>query len=205
MKLITEQSYDYRVIEENANKDLYIEGIFSTAELKNINQRIYSRSILEREIGKMAKEKVANKCCYGELGHPDKPEINLDRVALLTKELKWDGDNIVGKAKILETPMGAIAKTLIREGRLGISSRGLGTVADTGYVNEDYQLLCYDLVQEPSNIGSWVNGIYEDAEFEYPVKKEKVVVVDPNFRLETARGEYNKKIWQVIADLEKNL
>jgi hypothetical protein len=205
MKLITEQSYNYSVLEEGTSKDLYIEGIFSTAELKNINQRIYPRAILEREIGKLAKEKVSNKCCYGELGHPDKPELNLDRVALLTKELKWDGDNIIGKAKILETPMGAIAKTLIKEGRLGISSRGLGTVADNGYVNEDYQLLCYDLVQEPSNIGSWVNGIYEDKDFEYPVKKEKVVTVDPEVVLGKARESYHKKIWQVISDIEKNL
>lgn len=199
-KLITETSYDYSITEANDGKELYIEGIFSSADTLNANNRKYRRDILDREINKLMEEKVKNKCCFGELGHPANPEINLDRVAILTTLLEWQGNHVFGKAKILDTPMGNIAKTLTKEGRLGISSRGLGTVNSDNYVNEDFNLLMFDLVGDPSNPGSWVNGIYEGQEFE---------IIKPNIQeqlsMDDVKKEYKKHIWQVLTDLERKL
>ncbi len=163
MKLITEMSYDFE-LHEGKDKNMYAVGIFSSAELKNNNKRIYRRGLLEREVDKV-QEKVGKKCLWGELGHPPNPEVNPDKIAIRTTQLEWKGNNLYGKAKILDTPMGEIAKTLVKEGQMGISSRGLGTVGDDGYVNEDFHLITWDLVTDPSNNPSWVNGIYEGQEF----------------------------------------
>ena len=172
MKLITEYSQDFQITEEGNGKDMFVVGIFSSAELKNNNKRIYRKGILEREIGKV-QEKVDKKCLWGELGHPPNPEVNPDKIALRTTQLEWKGNNLYGKAKILDTPMGSIAKTLVKEGAMGISSRGLGTVGDDGYVNEDFHLITWDLVTDPSNKPSWVNGIYEAEEFYISGKEDK--------------------------------
>jgi hypothetical protein len=172
LKLITEMSYDVTLSEGSRSKDLYIVGIFSTAEAENNNKRKYPREILERELKKIH-EKVSNRYLWGELGHPPSPEINPERIAILVEGLEWKGNNVYGKAKILDTPMGKIARTLVKEGKLGISSRGLGTVNDDGYVNEDYKLICYDLVTDPSNHPSWVNGIYEGETFTVPNPKKE--------------------------------
>lgn len=172
LKLITEMSYDVQLSEGQRSKDLYIVGIFSSAEVENNNKRKYPRDILEREVDKIH-EKVSNRYLWGELGHPPSPEINPERIAILVEGLEWKGNNVYGKAKILDTPMGKIARTLVKEGKLGISSRGLGTVNDDGYVNEDYKLICYDLVTDPSNHPSWVNGIYEGESFTIPDPKRE--------------------------------
>jgi len=164
MKLITEMSYEFEVVEDKKGGDIHIVGIYSSAEVENNNGRRYKKELLEREADKIA-EKLDNKSLWGELGHPPNPEINLDKIAILTKELKWEGNNLYGKSKVLDTPMGKIAGTLIKEGKIGISSRGLGTVGDDGYVNEDFKLLTYDLVTDPSNNPSWVKGVFEDKEW----------------------------------------
>lgn len=130
-KLITEYSQDFQITEDD-NKDMFAVGIFSSAELKNNNKRRYKKEILEREVAKV-NEKIDKKCLWGELGHPPNPEVNPDKIALRTVKLEWKGNNLYGKAKILDTPMGQIAKTLIKEGAMDISSRGLGTVGDDGY------------------------------------------------------------------------
>lgn len=209
VKLITESSFNYNLKEEG--KDLFIEGIFSTADVMNNNGRRYPRPVLDREITKLM-ESVKNKTCFGELAHPDTPELNLDRVAVLTTELKWVGDDVMGKAKILsETPMGHIASVLIKEGNLGISSRGLGTVNESdNYVNEDFNLLRYDLVGDPSNPGSWVKGIYEGRTFTIPGEDDVVVpvepiVVVPTITLDEARKEYKKHIWQVLEQIGREI
>ena len=142
-QLITEVSYDFQISESKKDNTLDIIGIFSSAEFENNNKRKYKKSILEREIEKV-QEKVEKKSLWGELGHPPNPEINPDKIAILTTMLEWKGNDIYGKAKVLDTPMGKIARTLIKEGNMGISSRGLGTVADDGYVNEDFNLICWD-------------------------------------------------------------
>jgi hypothetical protein len=164
MKLITETSYDF-ALTEGKDQSMYIAGIFSTAEMENNNKRKYGRKILEREVNKV-QDKIGKNCLWGELGHPPNPEVNPDKIALKIENLEWKGNNVYGKAKLLDTPMGQIAKTLVKEGQMGISSRGLGTVAEDGYVNEDFNLITYDLVTDPSNKPSWVNGIYEGQEFE---------------------------------------
>jgi hypothetical protein len=166
MKLITELSYDFELVESKA-KDPFIVGIYSSAELKNNNGRVYKRNILEREIKKV-EEKTKNGTLWGELGHPPNPEINPDRIAILTQKLEWKGNDVFGKSKVLDTPMGMIARTLTKEGKMGISSRGLGTVAEDGTVNEDFNLICWDMVTDPSNHPSWVNGIYEGQEWVLP-------------------------------------
>lgn len=165
MKLITEMSYDLQIAESKA-KGTHIVGIWSTAELKNNNSRVYKRDILEREIDKI-QQKVDEGTLWGELGHPPNPEINPERIAVLTSMLEWKGNDVYGKAKVLDTPSGQIAKTLIKEGKMGISSRGLGTVSEDGYVNEDFNLITWDLVTDPSNNPSWVNGIFEGKSFNW--------------------------------------
>ena len=163
MRLITETSYDFELVESKTN-GVNIVGIYSSAELKNNNSRVYKKDILEREVGKV-QEKIGNKTLWGELGHPPNPEINPERIAILTTMLEWKGNDVYGKSKVLDTPQGAIAKILIKEGRMGISSRGLGTVAEDGNVNEDFNLITWDLVTDPSNNPSWINGIYEGQEW----------------------------------------
>lgn len=163
-KLITETSYDLELVESKSDKGMHIVGIFSSAEIENNNKRKYKRDILEREIKKVD-EKIKKGSLWGELGHPPNPEINMERISILTKGLEWKGDHVYGKAKVLDTPMGNIARTLVKEGNIGISSRGLGTVSESGYVNEDFNLITWDLVTDPSNNPSWVNGIYEGKEW----------------------------------------
>ena len=167
MKLITETSYDFQLVESKSVNDVYIVGIYSSAELKNNNNRVYKKSLLKREIEKI-QSKVKDKSLWGELGHPPNPEINPDRVAILTTELYWKGRHVYGKSKVLDTPQGRIAKTLIKEGKIGISSRGLGTVSEDGYVHDDFSLITYDLVTDPSNHPSWIDGIWEGKEWNIP-------------------------------------
>jgi len=198
-KLITEASYDFEISEANNGKDMYVVGIFSTAELKNQNKRVYSRPILEREISKL-QEKIKTRSLLGELDHPSEPTINSDKVAIKIQDLSWKGNSVYGKAKILDTPMGNIAKTLVKEGGYGISSRGLGTVNENGYVNEDYNMITFDLVNEPSNANSWLNGIYEGKEF--TINGEETMY---NSKIQEAKKVYTKHIWQVIKNIEKNL
>ena len=170
MQLITETSHDIELF-ESKSKQPYIMGIFSTAEVKNNNGRRYKKELLERETNKFISEKVTTKTGFGELMHPAGPEINLDKVAILIESLEWKGADLYGKAKILNTPMGKIAKELVKEGNLGISSRGLGTVSESGYVNEDFNLITYDLVADASNPNSkFVNGILEGVDFIVPTK-----------------------------------
>jgi hypothetical protein len=167
VKLITESSFDVSLVESEKDKSLYIAGIFSTAETENANGRKYRKSTLERETNRISEEYLKiNRPFFGELGHPSTPEPNLDRIAIRTTALEWKGDNLFGKAKVLETRMGKEAQILLKEGPVGISSRGLGQVDEDKYVkDESYRLLAYDLVLSPSNGPSWVKGIYEAQDF----------------------------------------
>lgn len=203
MKLITETSYDFAIHEDKATKDMFIAGIFSTAEMENNNKRKYGRKILEREVDKV-QEKIGKNCLWGELGHPPNPEVNPDKIALKIENLEWKGNNVYGKAKLLDTPMGNIARTLVKEGSMGISSRGLGTVGDNGYVNEDFHLITYDLVTDPSNKPSWVNGIFEGTEFSLPgvdSKKEDSTKED----IEEAQKAYANHIIDILNSIETSM
>jgi len=172
MKLIAEYiDSDLEVIEEKVNgkKSLAIEGVFMQADQKNRNGRIYERDILEAAVDKYVKEQVKTGRAVGELNHPDGPTINLDKVSHKITDLKWEGSNVVGKASILDTPMGQIVKGLLEGGvKLGVSSRGMGSLVNkrgTTYVNNDFLLATVDIVQDPSAPEAFVNGIMEGVDW----------------------------------------
>jgi hypothetical protein len=177
MKLITELVEDEHVdflIEENTSgeKNYFIKGIFMQAEQKNRNGRIYPKEVLTREVKKYNKNYVKSNRAFGELGHPDGPVVNLERVSHMIKELKEDGNNWVGKAKILDTPYGKIVKNLIDEGaKLGVSSRGMGSLKPkkgTNVVQDDFYLAtAADIVADPSAPDAFVEGIMEGRDFWY--------------------------------------
>jgi len=165
MKLITESTFDITTSINEDNKSMYIEGVFATAERKNKNGRVYPKSLLEREITSVLKI-IGSNSCVGELNHPtDRSETDLNEAAIKITELNWKGNDVYGKAKVLSTPKGKIVHSLLSDGvKIGISSRGLGTVSE-GQVNDDFNLLTWDVVSNPSNHDSWVNGILEGKEF----------------------------------------
>jgi hypothetical protein len=172
MKLITEvvEDLQYIVEEKDGKKNLFIEGIFLQSDLKNRNGRVYPREIMQREVARYTKESIDSKRAMGELGHPDGPTVNLDRVSHLIVSLKEDGNNWIGKAKILDTPMGMIARNLIEGGaQLGVSSRGLGSLKERNGINEvqdDFMLsTAADIVSDPSAPDAFVRGIMENKEW----------------------------------------
>jgi hypothetical protein len=172
MKLITELTEDIKYIKENVGngeKTYFIEGVFMQADVKNRNGRIYPQTILAKECSRYINEYVNKGRALGELNHPSGPTVNLDRVSHIIKELHEDGNNIYGKAKILDTPMGRIVKNLIDEGaQLGVSTRGMGSLkARNGFqeVQEDFMLAAVDIVADPSAPNAFVNGIMEGREW----------------------------------------
>jgi hypothetical protein len=172
MKLITENIEEIQVLteEKDGKKTHYIEGIFLQGDLTNRNGRNYPVNILEREVAKYNENFVGTGRALGELGHPDGPTINLDRVSHKILSLKREGNNFIGKAKLLETPMGKIAKNLLDEGvKLGVSSRGLGSIVEKdgiNFVGEDFMLAtAADIVADPSAPDAFVEGIMEGKEW----------------------------------------
>jgi hypothetical protein len=172
MKLITEtlESVKYITEEKNGVKSLFIQGPFLVAETKNRNGRVYQSNIMEREVNRYMEEYVSKNRAFGELGHPDGPSINLDRVSHITTNLVREGNVWIGKAKILETPMGKIAKSLMEGGaQLGVSSRGMGSLKEVNGVNvvqDDFYLAtAADIVADPSAPGAFVQGIMEGKEW----------------------------------------
>lgn len=172
MKLITEHLEDnlsYLVEAKDGKKNVVIEGIFMQAESKNRNGRIYPRDVMENAVNKYVTEQVSRGRAVGELNHPDGPTINLDKVSHRITELHWDGNNVMGKASVLDTPMGQIVKGLVEGGvQLGVSSRGMGTLVQkngVNYVGNDFVLATVDIVQDPSAPQAFVNGIMEGVEW----------------------------------------
>ena len=172
MKLITETIEDVQVITEGKgdSKKLYIEGVFLQSELKNRNGRMYPFSVLQKEVNRYNEEYIKTSRALGELGHPDGPTVNLDRVSHRIVSLAEDGTNFRGKAQILDTPMGKIASSLLGEGvKLGVSSRGMGSIdkrEDVNVVMDDFMLAtAADIVADPSAPDAFVQGIYEGKEW----------------------------------------
>jgi hypothetical protein len=173
MKLITEEIEKIEVITESVNgkKNLFIKGIFLQAEQVNRNGRVYRMPVMEREVKRYTEQYVNKGRALGELGHPDGPTVNLDRVSHKITELHRDGNNFIGKAQILSTPMGKIAESLLKEGVcLGVSSRGIGSLRETreGHkeVGEDFMLAtAADIVADPSAPDAFVQGIMEGKEW----------------------------------------
>jgi len=172
MLLITEQRDDIQCLTEateDGKKNYFIEGIFMQSEKVNRNGRMYEREILFNEADRYNKEYVQKSRAMGELGHPEGPSLNLERVCHNIVEMSFDGDNVMGKAKILDTPYGKIVKSLIDDGvKLGVSTRGMGTLEEKNgvkMVKEDFMLTAVDVVADPSAPDAFVNGIMEGKEW----------------------------------------
>jgi hypothetical protein len=180
MKLFTELNEDVQLITETNEKDgkklQFIEGIFLQAEIKNRNGRIYPIHVMENAVNKYLKEKVKGGNAFGELGHPSGPTINLDRVSHIITELRKDGNNYIGKAKIANTPMGEIARGIMESGgRLGVSSRAMGSLREQNgsmVVQDDLKIsTAADIVADPSAPDAFVNGLMENVEWIFdPIK-----------------------------------
>lgn len=174
MKLITEYTENESLqclIEkkENGDKNYVIEGVFAQADAKNRNGRIYPKAIMEKAVGKYVTEQVSKKRAVGELNHPEGPTVNLDKVSHLITSLKFEGNDVVGKAQILDTPMGKIVKGLLDGGvQLGVSTRGMGSLEQRNgamVVKDDFILSTIDIVQDPSAPDAFVNGIMEGVDW----------------------------------------
>ena len=173
MKLITEYTTnDVSCIvekKEDGSKNFVIEGVFAQAEQKNRNGRVYPKAIMEKAVNKYVKEQVSQKRAVGELNHPEGPTVNLDKVSHLITDLQFEGNDVVGKAQILDTPMGQIVKGLLEGGvQLGVSTRGMGSLEQRDgamYVRDDFILNTVDIVQDPSAPGAFVNGVMEGVEW----------------------------------------
>ena len=171
MLLITEVNDNVNLVTEEVNgeKQYHIDGIFMQAEQKNRNGRVYPKKTLMNEVQRYNNEYVKTNRAMGELGHPDGPQLNLERVSHLIKELRVDGNDIYGRAKILDTPYGKIVKDLVKEGvKIGVSSRGMGSLKQVNGVNEvqeDFNLAAVDIVADPSAPNAFVEGIMEGKEW----------------------------------------
>ena len=172
MKLISEEVLDaqYIVEENNGKKEYKIRGIFLQSDIKNRNGRIYENAVLSKEVNRYDKEFIQKGRAFGELGHPDGPTVNLERVSHMIKALTPEGKNFIGEAKIMDTPYGKIVKSLIDEGAtLGVSSRGMGSFVQKGganYVGKDFYLAtAADIVADPSAPDAFVEGIMESKEW----------------------------------------
>jgi hypothetical protein len=191
MKLITETTEKIEFIKENVEGDTpnyYISGVFMQAEEKNRNGRVYPKSTLMNEVKNYNSKFVNGKRAFGELGHPEGPTVNLERVSHIITSLVEQNNNVMGKAKIMDTPMGKIVKNLLDEGaQLGVSSRGMGSLTEKGdikYVDDDFMLAAVDIVADPSAPSAFVDGIMEGKEW----------VWDNGIIKESTINNYNKII-----------
>jgi len=201
MKLIKEltEQVEYLYEEKDGKKTLYIEGPFLVAETINKNKRMYKEETMRKEVNRYNEECINKNRAFGELGHPDTPSINLDRVSHLIVGLRQEGHQWIGKAKILETPMGTIARQIIEGGgQLGVSSRGLGslkTVNGVNIVQDDFHLAtAADIVADPSAPGAFVQGIMEGKEW---------MLVDGKFTEQDYDEAKKQMIHASVKDIEK--
>ena len=209
MKLITETIENVEVITEGKGDDkkLYIEGVFLQSEIKNRNGRMYPFQVLEKEVNRYNEEYVKTSRALGELGHPDGPTVNLDRVSHRITTLKAEGNNFIGRAQILNTPNGNIAKALLEEGvKLGVSSRGMGSIdkrEDCGVVMDDFMLAtAADIVADPSAPDAFVNGIMEGKEWAWDngILKETKVAKYQRYMDSATRRNLEERTLQVFND-----
>lgn len=212
MKLIKEEVQDIQYLvesdEKTGKKEHYIQGIFMQAEKKNRNGRVYPYNVLNKEVSRYNQEYVNKNRAFGELGHPDSPTINLDRVSHMITKLYPDGNNIIGKAKILDTPNGKIVKSLLDGGAsLGVSTRGVGSLKPAnGYqlVQDDFHLAtAADIVADPSAPDAFVRGLMEDSEWILTAKGWMPVHHDKAKKLikEASKDEIEDvalKVWQTF-------
>ena len=214
MKLITETIEDVQVLteERNGKKDYKIKGVFMQADIKNRNGRIYPVETLAKEVRRYTKEFIEKKRAFGELGHPDGPTVNLERVSHMITSLKPEGKNFIGEAKVMDTPYGKIVKNLIDEGAvLGVSSRGMGSIQQQGgrnLVGKDFYLAtAADIVADPSAPDAFVEGIMEGKEWIWDNGVLKSVTVEQyKSEIEKAkRQELAEKKSKIFADFMSKL
>jgi hypothetical protein len=169
VKLLMENSYEVENLTEQTEngKELFIQGIFAQAQVKNGNGRYYEKDVLEQAVEKYNEKFISKRRALGELNHPDRPFADPAKAAILINELKWDGNNVIGKAKVLNTPKGQIIKGLMEGGfNMGVSTRGLGSLSernDMKYVNKDYMMTAVDCVDGPSGPDCYVNPLVESS------------------------------------------
>jgi len=213
MKLITEHTNEIEYLSEGKGKEQYIKGIFMQSDIKNQNGRVYPHAVLQKEVKNFNTKYVKEGRALGELGHPMGPVINLDRVSHVIKELKEDGKNFVGKAKVMDTPNGKIVKNFISEGvKLGVSSRGMGSLKTnkkTGVneVQKDFVLSTVDIVADPSAPDAFVNGIMEGKEWvwENGVIKEQDIDAMKKTIMNAKMKELDQKKLEVFQKFLQNL
>ena len=214
MKLITETIEDVQILteEKNGKKDYKIKGVFMQADIKNRNGRIYPVDTLAKEVRRYTKEFIEKKRAFGELGHPDGPTVNLERVSHMITSLKPEGKNFIGEAKVMDTPYGKIVKNLIDEGAvLGVSSRGMGSIQQQGgrnLVGKDFYLAtAADIVADPSAPDAFVEGIMEGKEWVWDNGVLKSVTVEQyKSEIEKAkRQELAEKKSKIFADFMSKL
>ena len=210
MKLIREEieSVEFLVEQKNGKKSMYIEGVFLQGNIKNRNGRMYPMETLRKEVSRYNENHVQAGRALGELGHPDGPTVNLDRVSHKIVSLRESGDNFIGKAKILNTPMGKIASSLIEEGvKLGVSSRGIGSLKMTregvNVVSDDFMLAtAADIVADPSAPDAFVDGIMEGKEWVWDngILKESKVAKYHRYMSESTRQSLEERTLKVFED-----
>ena len=214
MKLITETIEDVQILteEKNGKKDYKIKGVFMQADIKNRNGRIYPVETLAKEVRRYTKEFIEKKRAFGELGHPDGPTVNLERVSHMITSLKPEGKNFIGEAKVMDTPYGKIVKNLIDEGAvLGVSSRGMGSIQQQNgrnMVGKDFYLAtAADIVADPSAPDAFVEGIMEGKEWVWDNGVLKSVTVEQyKSEIEKAkRQELAEKKSKIFADFMSKL
>jgi hypothetical protein len=206
MRLISEQIEDVEFITEELNEDTgkksyKIKGVFMQSDVKNRNGRVYPQEILAKEVAKYNKNFIKEKRAFGELGHPDGPTVNLERVSHMITDLYPDGKNFIGEAKIMSTPMGEIVKNLMDEGaKLGVSSRGMGSLQSRGgtnYVKDDFYLAtAADIVADPSAPNAFVEGIMEGKEWVWnngALVEEELVQMQREFDVKQSKLDEKRK------------
>jgi len=214
MKLITEMNDDVRLLIEangEGKKNYFIEGVFMQAETKNRNGRIYPMNVLEPKVSEYTENFISKNRALGELNHPKGPTVNLDRVSHIIKEMKTDGHNFNGKAKIMETPMGNIVKNLMDEGaRLGVSTRGMGSLKQQNGINmvqPDFMLAAVDIVADPSAPDAFVDGIMEGKEWiwENGLLKEQEISQYYNTIVNTPSRDIKKTFSNLFEDFLRKI
>jgi hypothetical protein len=217
LKLITEHNENIKFIKEEKGEkgvspSYYIQGIYMQAETVNKNLRVYPLNVLEKEVKRYNEEYVKKGRALGELGHPEGPQLNLERVSHKIIELKMDGNNVMGKAKILDTPYGKITKNFIDEGIvLGVSSRALGSLVERedgiSEVSEDFELSTVDIVADPSAPEAFVNGIMENREWVYENGIVKAVEIERYKKQisKTHRKKLEEQTLRIFEDFLKKL
>lgn len=215
MKLIREEIEDVKVLTEetaDGGKSMYIEGVFMQAAQKNRNGRVYPTEVMSKEVKRYNDELVEKKRAYGELGHPSGPTINLERVSHMITKLSMEGNNVMGKAKIMDTPYGNIVKSLISEGaNLGVSSRGMGSLRERKGVmevqNDFYLATAADIVADPSAPDAYVQGIMEGVEWVWEngiLKAHEVEQVKEEIEQATRSRQLDEKKIEVFERLLKS-